>query len=78
MALLWIIGCCGIIADAGLDNGHSLSLSLSLSLSVCLCVAPPLALPPLHERGRGEGRGGKGGERLMAYKDGQSGGDGDS
>lgn len=30
MALLWIIGCCGIIGDAGLDNGHSLSVSSAL------------------------------------------------
>lgn len=46
MALLWIIGCCGIIADAGLDNGHSLSFSVSISL--------PLALSPLRKRGRGK------------------------
>lgn len=30
LALLWIIVCCGIIADASLDNGHSLSLSVLL------------------------------------------------
>lgn len=32
LALLWIIVCCGIIADASLDNGHSPSLSLSVLL----------------------------------------------
>lgn len=47
LALLWIIACCGIIADASLDNGHSLSLSLCCSLT----------LPPPWEGG--EGRGGE-------------------
>lgn len=51
LSLLWIIGCGGIIADAGLDNGHLLSSPVSVSLT--------LALPPLRERERGglkEGR----------------------
>lgn len=44
LALLWIIGCCGIIEDAGLDNGHSPSICLPLAL----------ALSPLHYRGKGK------------------------
>lgn len=54
LSLLWIIGCGGIIADAGLDNGHSLSLP-PLAASLPVSVSLTLALPPLREREEGGG-----------------------